>query len=660
MSRFGMKWMMRGGAPEIIAEALKLCGNYPFVIEVDSTITDGSSSPSNQYQTSTDPNGVYNIERIVVKSSTDTLYTYDYSDNPITDWDDSRLLIEFTEPGVNEIYYFSTIFKEWDINTTSVLSGYLDRNKITNYLRFGDVFEYGVETNLLDGSSTLVNITPIDVPKVISQTSFNVGFAGSQPNPKPFESFDKLGDWDTSTVLSMLGAFEYQREFDENISGWNLSNVTTLNFMFRFCESFDNKGSNAINLWNVSSVDSFIATFQFCNIFNRYINDWDVSSGTHFNEMFRSCLLYNQNVGNWDMTSALSVTGMFEKATMFNNGGSPDIDNWRLPVCTDFSEMFFDCSAFNQPINNWDVSSGVTFFRMFRNANSFNQNVGAWDVSSGTNFNDMFRSANNFNNGGSPDINNWDVSRGTSFSTMFGQSPFNQPIGNWTFRTDITSISLQSMFLLTTAFNQDLGNWNVSGVNSMVSMFQDAVAYNNGDIAGASNDGLLGINQWNTFNVSTMISTFRGAISFNQNIKDWNVINVNSMSNMFRDATSFNQPILAAGTNWDTSGVMSFASFLRDATSFSQDLDQIDITSIPDNSNAFITAFDNIAISPTQYDALLDSLYTQVVANGGTQVNITFGALGVQYTSANQDSVGQSRYELINTYGWIVTDGGGI
>ena len=66
-----------------------------------------------------------------------------------------------------------------------------------------------------------------------------------------------------------------------NISVWNISNVTNMNFLFENMANFDND----INNWNVSNVTSMEYIFYNATSFNQNINNWNVSNVTNMNPL---------------------------------------------------------------------------------------------------------------------------------------------------------------------------------------------------------------------------------------------------------------------------------------------------------------------------------------------------------------------------------------
>ena len=75
--------------------------------------------------------------------------------------------------------------------------------------------------------------------------------------------------------------------------------------------------------------------------------------------------------------------------------------------------------------------------------------------------------------------------------------------------------------------DRDITDWNVSNVNNMFGMFQNASEFNQ-DISG-----------WYVKNVTTMQNMFNGATKFNQNIRYWETReDGTTFTNMFKNASA--------------------------------------------------------------------------------------------------------------------------
>jgi surface protein len=411
---------------------------------------------------------------------------------------------------------------------------------------------------------------------------------------------------DTSgvTTCSLSAMFQNDSSFNQNVGGWNVSNVTNMGTMFFNASMFNNDASNSIQSWKAPKCTIFINMFAGASRFNQplpYLVDTSGVTDVSMNSMFQNDASFNQNVGAWNVSNVTTMANMFQGASMFNNDASNSIQSWRAPKCTNFSSMFNTASRFNQPLPILVDTSGVsscTINSMFQNDTSFNQDVGNWNVSNVTNMGNMFNSAFMFNNGGSDSIKNWYAPKCTSFSAMFNASNastlshrFNQPLPILVDTSGVSSCILANMFLNNTSFNQNVGTWNVSNVTNMGNMFQNASMFNN--------DASNSIQSWYAPKCTTFSAMFSGAsrfnqplpilvdtsgvdcslsfmfqndASFNQNVGAWNVSNVITMANMFQSASMFNNGGSDSIKNWYAPKCISFSSMFQSASRFNQPL----------------------------------------------------------------------------------------
>jgi len=550
--------------------------------------------------------------------------------------------------------------------------------------------------------------------------NFNNGYPPGEPNGSAGFGMDT---WDTSGSGRFDHYFNGCSSFNTYIGSWDLSNKTQLNNMFSNCSNFNNGSAAGVsgtgmNDWVIgSSVANLQSMFSSCVDFNQDLSDWDFSAVTTTNfslrEIFTGCSSLNQDFTNWSSIISKTSIGyrLFDGCTSFNNGGvgglNAGLDTWdvsNLKGTLAFNGMFKSCSSFNQYIGSWSFSTTSTFSmsEMFNSASSFNQDIGGWNMGKCTSAISMFRQATAFNNGGVGGVNTgldtWDVSGLTSFNSMFSIMPFNQYIGSW----DTSSItSLNDMFYENGAFNQDIGGWDVSNVTNFSRMFWDrftrgvggaGMSFNqdlsNWDVSSAttfdemffgcrsmSAANIASLNSWNvTSSCAVLKNLFNGPSDLSQlDLSGWDVSGVTNFwycfARQYSDAGNGFSPnitgwtfrtgtVLATGMfynrlgfNEDISGwnikPSSTQSMFSGSTSFNQNLGSWDISSCSNMSSML----NNTALSDANYSSTLIGWAAQAP---NIQSNVSLGATGLNYNS----NAASARSLLTGTYGWTITDAG--
>jgi len=110
------------------------------------------------------------------------------------------------------------------------------------------------------------------------------------------------------------------------------------------------------------------------------VNSWDMSNITTTEFMFQEAFNFNDDIYNWDVSKVTTMNGMFNQTYEFNKS----INSWNVSGVTDMRSMFND-SVYNQPLSGWDVSNVILMNSMFQ-LSQFNQNIGNWNISGVTNF----------------------------------------------------------------------------------------------------------------------------------------------------------------------------------------------------------------------------------------------------------------------------------
>lgn len=406
-----------------------------------------------------------------------------------------------------------------------------------------------------------------------------------------------------SGMTNFRDFFRDAREYDEDISSWDVSSVEVMWDMFRDARSFNNGGSSGINNWDVSNVENMRGLFYDAQSFNQPIGSWDVSNARNMRDTFRRTFSFNQPLGSWDVSNVENMDNMFFLANVFNQ----NLNTWNTSSVERMNSMFRSASSFFQPIGDWDTSLVITMDRMFRDASSFNQDISCWNVtllSEPLEFsvNSPLSSQNTPLWGTDGGGGNCDV----TIPTAHFISQWNTSLGDGSL--SITLPLEESGFYDFTVFwgdgNQDIiTSWDQGEVTHTYTSHGvytiELVGVINGfNFAnGISSDApkIINIEQWGNISLGNNGGYFSGAVNlesnatdspdlgsttifsemflnaqkFNGSISNWDMSNAVNMQDMFRGALSFNQPL----NSWDMSNVINMRGMFFDAQSFNQDLD---------------------------------------------------------------------------------------
>jgi surface protein len=248
-----------------------------------------------------------------------------------------------------------------------------------------------------------------------------------------------ISSWDVSTVTDMQYMFSSGSSFNQPLSSWDVSNVTNMQSMFQGAASFNQDLSS----WDVSSVATMSSMLTTTDAFNNggvaLGGTFAATVGNHTNDlssMFNGSG-FNQNINSWNISAVTNFSGMFS-ASRFNNGGTPL--TWVWPAWSNLSYLFSGrdgnlayADGITMDITGWDVSGVSNMSYMFSGARNFNQNISVWDVGNVNNMSGMFyenwnaAGALNFNQ----DLSGWDVSWVSRKPTNF-YSGSNTPHPSWT------------------------------------------------------------------------------------------------------------------------------------------------------------------------------------------------------------------------------------
>lgn len=136
----------------------------------------------------------------------------------------------------------------------------------------------------------------------------------------------------------------------------------------------------AIGSWEFSLVTDLSLLFHSRVIpatksFNGDISKWDVSRVTNMQYMFAGAALFNRDISKWDVSRVNNMEYMFTHAKSF----ASDISKWDVSSVTGMTSMFYNAKSFNSDLSKWDVSRVTKMQHMFYGTISFSHILcGAW------------------------------------------------------------------------------------------------------------------------------------------------------------------------------------------------------------------------------------------------------------------------------------------
>jgi len=102
----------------------------------------------------------------------------------------------------------------------------------------------------------------------------------------------------------------------------------------------------------VTNMDElFFIDFNTGSDFNQDISSWDMSNVTDMTLMFYRAYVFNQNISSWDVSNVTKMRYMFFKAEVFNQ----PIGNWDVSSVYDMERMFRYATSYNQDLSSWSV-----------------------------------------------------------------------------------------------------------------------------------------------------------------------------------------------------------------------------------------------------------------------------------------------------------------
>jgi len=424
----------------------------------------------------------------------------------------------------------------------------------------------------------------------------NAAKAKCDANNKDFDI--NISEWDVSKVTDMRFMFDGAAAFNRDISGWDVNPEVKLDNAFRGMVAM----SYPLSGYKPDKWEAVLKDHKYCKDVPRLSDDCRGCDATkHFAKDTKKGSITNGqcvcDTGYKYHTDALgenkpgcvfaptriidlrTAVKAYVKETALKKPTSiakyGDIKHWYITKMTDLSNLLVPTGC--------DEGVGtITCNDALDVAERFNEEIGAWDTSNVVNMGGMLRGAKAFDK----KISDWDTSKVTNMERMFAQAAVfkqdintkgekDKPSSAW----DVSKVTnMNYMFQDAKAFKTDLSKWDVKKVKKMNGMFAGATAFEG-----------TGLNSWETPELDDMGGTFKDTLNFNKDISSWDVSKVTFMKETFMKAITFDQDL----SKWATrlKKVTNMESMFEGAIAFNQDVSKWELDSLT-NANGMFTMND--------------------------------------------------------------------
>ena len=368
-----------------------------------------------------------------------------------------------------------------------------------------------------------------------------------------------LKNFDTSNLEKMNEMFSGTAITSLDLSGWETSNVTSMQYMFANMPKLE---SLDISGWNLNSVPVMDDMFKQTTLVQLRMDDWDLSNPRYKDLEEIKTHIFAQRPSTFGELSAV---------------------NWKVPYLITTKYLFNNVYYKKIDIHGWDTPNLQSMDSMFMNNYVVTDlNMSNWNISNVTDKSGFDCTFYGMDALKVLDLSGFDVSNVTMPGSVFGntRNVVDLKVNNWEFgdKTDFYSISaiFMNMDHLTTL---EAKEWNVPYLTNASLLFRSAFGpmyevttldisgWNTPRLTIMSNVGATGsgkaiknlkMSNWDTSKVTTMANMFGGLNNVEVlDISGFNTSNVTDMSRMLQGMSSLKKLDIS---NWDTSKVTTMAN----------------------------------------------------------------------------------------------------
>ena len=261
-------------------------------------------------------------------------------------------------------------------------------------------------------TSKVTNMSYMFLPAESGNWSSEVVLTTNNNDVKP----TLLNKNDNSNVELMAAqGFSYYSSLENlDLSGFNTSNVTNMEYMFRNCLSLTSLNLSSFNTSNVTNMEYMF--FDCSSLTSLNLSSFNTSNVTNMSWMFCGCSsLTSIDLKNFNTSNVTIMNRMFSDCSSL---ASLDLNGFNTSKLTNMSFMFYYCSSLTSlDLSVFNTSNVTNMKYMFRNCSSLTSlNLSSFNTSNVTDMSWMFDTCSSLT---SLDLSSFNTSKLTNMSFMF-------------------------------------------------------------------------------------------------------------------------------------------------------------------------------------------------------------------------------------------------
>jgi len=196
-----------------------------------------------------------------------------------------------------------------------------------------------------------------------------------------------LYNWDVSNGINFTNMFYQNRNFNKNINGWDFSSATTITNFLSGATIFNQPVNNwilggankslpnlfyqayafnqDISSWDVSKITSLYYAFAYTKI-NNDLSSWVLTDCTNLDRMLFENTTFNQDIGN--MTLGTGLTNMkyfyYKNTTLSDSNYTSTIVGWA-------NQVYNNSAPYNVDASNIATLTGLQFLNLEDGGSNF-------------------------------------------------------------------------------------------------------------------------------------------------------------------------------------------------------------------------------------------------------------------------------------------------